>query len=244
MKTNRAMIVAIAGGLLITTGALAAPARYELTITNGSQMPVSPAVVYVKAGGESAAALGSTPTTGFIQLCQTGNTAPRSIELKALTGVDSTELTMGLLQPGESKKVVLNVSSPASQSIHVEAMYGKTKDTCVVGSINSHSLVALQQHVTSEVVSRDSAIQTGAFQNPILPAMSAPGDELCPDANDAISCVRELALATAGMAKTRFFASYSPSLVSALETRFGAADVQTLLFSDSGAVQLKLKLKH
>jgi hypothetical protein len=42
----------------------------------------------------------------------------------------------------------------------------------------------------------------------------------------------------------RLFAGYFPSLITALEMKYGAADVQTLLFPTSGAIQLKLKLKH
>lgn len=244
MKMNKFMIATIACTLMSSTGALAAAARYELTITNGSQMPLSPGAIYVKAGGESAAALGSTPTQGLIQLCQTGNPAQRTVELRALAGVVNVQNTTAMILPGESKTVLIDVPTPASQSIQIETMYGKTKDACVVGSVNSHSLVALQQHVTTEVVTRDAALQTGAFQNPVLPQMSYPGEELCAGAKDAITCVRDLALPTVGAAKTRYFTSYSPSLVSALETRFGNEDVQTLLFSDSGAVQLKLKLKH
>lgn len=57
-----------------------ATTKYELTITNGSQMPLSPAAIYTKNGGDSAVSVGSRPTTGFIQLCQTGNPVTRLTE--------------------------------------------------------------------------------------------------------------------------------------------------------------------
>lgn len=244
MNKKTRLSLAVVCGVLMTSGAFAAaPARYELTITNGSQMPISPGAIYVKTG-DAAVSVGETPTAGFIQLCQMGNPATRSAELKALMGVTATQMTSGPILPGESKTVTINVSNPAAQSIHFESMYGKTKDTCAVATVNSHSLVALQQHVTTQVVNRDAALQSGAFQNPVLPAMGYPGEEICTSATDAITCLRQLAAATTGTAKVRFFSGYSPSLVSALEARFGSEDVQTLLFSDSGAVQLKLKLKH
>lgn len=219
--------------------------KYELTITNGSQMPISPAAIYTKSGSESAVPVGSMPTMGFVQLCQTGNVATRIGELKMDSSVKFVTQTNSPILPGESRAVEVEVMNPQQQSIHLETMYGKSKDACGVGSLNSHSLVALKQHVTTEVIQKDNVLLTGAFADPVLPTgMTYLDPGVCPNAMNAISCLRELAVPSTGKAQVRFFAGYFPSLVTALEMKYGAADVQTLLFPTSGAIQLKLKLKH
>lgn len=90
-------------------------------------------------------------------------------------------------------------------------------------------------------MARDSAVQTGAFQNVKLPE-HAYG--YCADAADAISCVRELSGENTGAKKVKFFAPILPSVLSHLEEKFGAEDVQTLLFPNAGAVEFSVKLKH
>lgn len=222
-----------------------ATTKYELTITNSSQMPISPAAIYTKNGAESAAPVGSMPTVGFIQLCQTGNVMTRIGELKMDSSVKFVTQTNSPIMPGESRAVVIEVLNPQQQSVHLETMYGKSKDACGVGSINSHNLVALKQHVTTEVIQKDNTLLTGAFADPVLPAgMTYLDPSVCPAAMNAISCLRELAVPNTGKAQVRFFAGYFPSLITALEMKYGVADVQTLLFPTSGAIQLKLKLKH
>ena len=230
---------------LASAVAQAQSAKYELTITNGSLMPLSPALVYTKNGTESAAAVGSTPTAGFIQICQSGNTSTRTSELKSNSSVTFVTQSTGPIMPGESRVVEVDVANFQAQSIHLETMYGKTKDTCGVAAISSHSLVALKQHLISEVIIKDNTVLTDAFVDPTLPrGMTYLDPSICPAAMNAISCVRELAAANTKKAQVRFFAGYSPSLIMALESKFGAADVQTLIFPTSGAIQLKLKLKH
>ncbi len=236
--------VALCLSIAVTVNAQAAT-KYELTITNGSQMPISPAVIYTKNGGETAIPVGSMPTAGFIQLCQTGNVATRLSELKMDSSVKFITQTNAPIMPGESRAVEVDVMNPQQQSVHFETMYGKSKDACGVGSLNSHSLVALKQHVTTEVIQKNNTLLTGAFVDPVLPAgMTYLDPSVCPTAMNAISCLRELAAPNTGKAQVHFFAGYFPSLITALEMKYGAADVQTLLFPASGAIQLKLKLKH
>jgi hypothetical protein len=222
-------------------------AKYELTIANGLQMPISPAAIYVKGGGESAAPVGSIPSTGFIQLCQTGNTMMRLRELKSDASVKFVTETTAPILPGESRSIEIQVMNPQQQSIHFETMYGKTKDVCGVVTLNSHSLVALKHHVTGEIIQKDNTILTGAFIDPVVPVGTTypdVDDEFCPESMNAVSCLRELSLPKPGQASVRFFAGYFPSLIGALEMKYGASEVQTLLFPASGAIQAKLKLKH
>ncbi len=222
-----------------------APVTYELTIHNGSQMPISPGTLYVKDGSESAAPLGSEPTTGFIALCQTGNPTLRFQEVKSNASVKFAVQTMGPIAPGASLVIEVQATNPAAQSLHFEAMYGKTKDVCGIATIGGHSLFALKQHVSTEAIQKDSTVLTGSFKDPTLPqGMSYLEPSVCANAADAISCLRELATPNPTKAQIRFFAGYFPSLVSSLEQRYGSSDVQTLLFPSSGAIQLKLKLKH
>jgi hypothetical protein len=219
--------------------------KYELTITNGADTPISPGVFYAKNGASPAAQVGEAPTVGFIQLCQTGNPATRLTELKADSAVQFADQTTAPILPGESRSVEVEVMNPQTQSIHLEVMYGKSKNVCGVASVNSHSLVALKEHVTQEYLGKDNTLLTGAFLDPALPTGSNYQDtNLCPDAVNAIACLRQLSVPNPESAKIRNFAGYFPSLLMALEVKFGAADLQTLLIPTSGAVQIKLKLKH
>lgn len=221
------------------------PVKYDLTITNGSLMPISPAVIYTKNGGGSATPVGTMPTTGFMQLCQTGNVATRLSELKMNSSVKFVTQTNAPIAPGETRAVEVEVLNPQQQSLHIETMYGKSKDACGIGSVNSHSLFALKQHVTAEIIENDDAVLTGAFVDPVLPpGMTYLDPSVCPAAMNAVSCLRELSAPNAGNARVRFFAGYFPSLISALETKYGSTDVQTLLLPTSGAIQFKIKLKH
>lgn len=217
--------------------------KYELTITNGSQMPISPGAVYAKNGAESAVSIGGVATAGFTQLCQTGNVTTRLTELKSQANVKFLTQTTGPILPGQSQTIVVEVANPLTQSLHFEAMYGKSKDVCSVASINSHSLVALKQHVTAAIIQKDDTLLTGSFTNPVLPTgMSYLDTSFCSTAVDAISCLRSLSKPTNG--KIHFFAGYSPSFISALENKYGADSVESLIFPTSGAVQIKLTLKH
>lgn len=221
-----------------------ASVNYELTITNGSGMPVSPAVVYVKSGQAAAAQIGDAATAGFVQLCQTGNGSTRLMELQGNRDVSFTAQTMGPILPGESRTIEVSVQNLMTESIHFEAMYGKTKDVCAVGSVNNHSLVALKQHVLSELIAKDDALSTGAFDNPVMPMTNGVYDpNTCASSNNAVSCLRELAQPIHD-GKIHFFTSYSPSVLNFLETKYGAADTNSLVIPSSGAVQFKLKLKH
>jgi hypothetical protein len=224
--------------VLIAFTALQAQAavRYELTITNGSQMPVSPAAVYAVNGQKAAAVPGQTATGGFVQLCQTGNPANRVGELSNSKLATYLTQTTGPILPGESKSIEIEITNPSTQSIHFEAMYAKTKDLCAVGSIDGHTLVALQQHAVSEYVSKDDVLATGAFTDP------AVGHYPCQMSTNAVSCLRELSMPT--QAKIHFFTGYLPSVVNLLESKFGAAETQSLLIPTSGAVQFSLVLKH
>lgn len=218
---------------------------YTLTITNGSEMPISPGVYYTKTGAEPSAQIGQAPTAGFIQLCQTGNPATRLTELKADAMIQFADQTMAPILPGESRVVEVEVMNPQTQSIHFEVMYGKSKNVCGVASINSHSLIALSQHVTSEYLGKDNTLLTGAFLDPALPKGSSYLDQaVCPEATNAVTCLRLLSAQNPDSAKIRNFAGYFPSLLMALEAKFGSADVETLLIPTSGAIQIKLKLKH
>ncbi len=229
--------------LLGNTNAVAAT-TYLLSITNGGVMPISPMAVYVKDGQNGVASVGQEPSAGLIQLCQMGNPAKLVQELRMDSSVKMVTQTTSPILPGESKVIEVRVASPRLQSIHFVSMYGKTKDVCASGFVGSHSMYALRQHITSEILGKDNVIQTGAFLDPALPMDDEADSAVCSGSADAISCLRELALPNSGISKIRFFNSYLPSLVSFLETKYGSADVLSLSVPTSGAVQFQLKLKH
>lgn len=52
------------------------------------------------------------PTTGFVQLCQTGNVATRLGELKADSSVKFVTQTNAPIMPGESRAVEIEVINP------------------------------------------------------------------------------------------------------------------------------------
>lgn len=229
----------------VNTATAQSTAKYVLTITNGSSMPISPAAIFTKNGNAASAEIGSRATAGLTALCQTGNPAQRASELRMDSTVKSVNQTMGPVLPGESLSVEVEVNNIQLQSIQFEAMYGKSKDACAVTSFSSHSLAALKQHITSEVIQKDNAILTGVFSEPVMPqGMSYLENSFCANAKDAVACLRELSVNNSVPGKIKFFAGYLPSLVTALEMKYGSADVQTLLFPASGAVQFKLQLKH
>ena len=149
---------------------------------------------------------------------------------------------MGLVLPGQSAAFEVKVKSPQSQSIHLETMYGKTKDVCGVASVNSHSLVALKQHATYEVIAKDNVLLTGAFL--YLEVDSYLKDDVCADQKDAVSCLRSLAQVNMDAKRIRNFSGYLPSVVSAIESKYGAKETQSLIVPTSGAIQVSVKLKH
>lgn len=231
--------------VLLVTNAANASTAYILTLTNGGPMPVSPAAIYVKAGQLPKAQIGSSPTTGFVQLCQTGNPSVRSMELDASPEVTFLTQTTAPILPGESKEIEVLVDDPQTQSIQIETMYGKTKDLCAVGSVGSHNLIALQQHVTGEYLGKDNVVGSGAFLDPSIPMGRNYLDmSVCQGQMDAVSCLRALSQRNAGSQKIRFFGSYLSSVEMLLENRYGAAETQSLILPASGAIQIQLKLKH
>jgi hypothetical protein len=89
------------GLAILTIASLQAQAAtgtvYQLTVTNGSSMPISPLVAYVKNGQTGKTQVGMAPSAGFIQLCLTGDPALRIQELSKLPDVTATAQTMGAL---------------------------------------------------------------------------------------------------------------------------------------------------
>ena len=244
MKTSTLVLAAISI-LVIGASAQAAPVTYLLSVTNGSQMPLSPSVVYVKPSTTPAAAAGTESTPGLVGLCQMGKAADRKTELLGDKTITFATTTSAMLFPGETAVIEVEVADLRTESIHFETMYGKTKDVCGTGLFTSHSLIALSQHVTSGVREKDSVIQTGAFLDPSLPAGTTYLDPaFCAMAADSVSCLRDLALPNAGRHTIRFFSGYLPSLTMALETKYGAAEAEMLVIPTSGAIQFDLKLKH
>ncbi|RYZ86906.1 MAG: hypothetical protein EOP06_13630, partial [Proteobacteria bacterium] len=180
MKTQISLAMAVVAFLSVNASAQTAR-RYELTIVNGSQMPLSPSVIYVRPGSQTANPIGSDSSNGFVQLCQSGNAAARASELKMDPAVKAIAQTTAPIMPGASQTIEIEVMDPQQQSVHFETMYGKTKDVCGVSTFSTHSLTALKQHVTGEVAQTDNTVLTGAFVDPVIPAgMSYLDPKLCP----------------------------------------------------------------
>jgi hypothetical protein len=140
--------------------------------------------------------------------------------------------------PGQSTSVEVGVPSPFFQSLHYVAMYGKTKELCSTISISSQALRSLKP--TESIIQTDQVISAGAATDPVLPAaMSAT---TCQGSPDAVSCLRTLSTAKSTQ-QIHYFAGYLPSLLDFLESKYGSADVLTLLVPSSGSVHYSLSSK-
>ena len=62
--------------------------------------------------------------------------------------------------------------------------------------------------------------------------------------SDAISCLRSLAAASRTSPVVRNFVGYSSSLTMLLERKHGALQTSKLAIPNSGAVEVKVSLKH
>lgn len=233
-------ILAIAG-----FGSCAFAETYSVTLTNGGLQPISPGVIYTVEGQETNSRIGQAPTRGFVDLCQMGNSASRANELM-MSGLAKTQMqTTGPIMPGETRTFDIVVNDPLRHSIQFESMYGKTKDACAVFSVNSHSLMALRQGVTSLVTGTDSAVQTGAFSDPALPTGgSYLDDTICLNITSAVGCLRALsAPVMMGMGRIRYLQPYLSSVNMFLERKYGAVEANSLSVPGAGAIRFSVKLK-
>jgi len=222
-------------------GSSAFAARYQVKVTNGGEMPISPVAVYVSDTEATTSALGMPATPGFIKLCQTGNPDLRLQELDAEPAVRSTYRTNGLLFPGMSETIQVEVRDPLSQKIHFEAMYGKSKDACATFTVQSATLVELAHEQNRDSVGQDRVVATGAFYDPALPA-GADTTTGCAGLSSAVDCLRSLATAKAKPTLVRAFPGYLPSVLSALEHAFGSMEAQNLVIPAAGALTYQVKL--
>lgn len=232
--------------LIATLGTTAhAATTYQLIVTNGSNMPLSPSAIYVRTGAQSLAPVGATPKPGFTALCQMGDAGARVLEVENDSSVTFATKTNSMIQPGMSAMIEIVVKDPSTQSLHFETMYGKTKDTCGTLNVSSHQLLALKQHATPAYDLRDEAIVSGAFTDPMLPAGESYMDtEVCEDHASATDCLRALAQPSTAISTIRFAPPYLPSVLNLLEMKYGPQETSALNFPQSGAIRFNLKLKH
>ena len=202
-----------------------ASASYRLTITNGSSMSLSPAVLYVSSSSIPLSRVGANPIPGFTKLCQTGDNSTRYEEVGASSMVAFKTKTNGLIFPGESVVVNVKLTHPLQQTVHFEAMYGKSKDVCAVASISGRDLVEGKMNF------HDIAISSGAFADPLV-----TDENSCEMDKMAIDCLRSLA--PAKMGKIHYFSGYLPSVLSFLEKKYSAKEAQELIIPTSGAVSI------
>lgn len=213
---------------------------FDLTVTNSSSMPISGGVVYVtdRQGGTSE--VGQVASPGFVTLCQTGNSTPKFNELKSNSMIRFVAQTPGPILPGMS--ATFEVPMPAkTESLHFEAMYGKSKEACTSVSLPArafHSAIS-----SGEVIGRDEVVVAGASTQPEVPAMNSSAyQHICDGAQSAVDCLRLLSTPSSG-GVIGYFPGYLPSILNYLEEKFGPADVQTLLIPTAGAVHYGLKMK-
>jgi hypothetical protein len=231
-------------GFVILTGAQMALAgqRYELTLTNGSQMPISAGVVYAINGQNGISEIGGVPSPGLIRLCQMGDPSIKFTEVQADKNVSWVAKTPGPILPGQTVTVEVDVDHPHDQSVHFEAMYGKSKEVCASIRVGSQSLRSLAAHSEDEVIDTDHVISAGAATEPMIPSGAAL-TSVCQNATTAIDCLRALTTNRTGGMQIHSFAGYLPSVLDFLESKYGGNDVLTLFVPHSGAVNYSIKRK-
>jgi hypothetical protein len=206
---------------------------YQLSLTNGSSMPISAGVVYVTEDQKSLTQIGDTPTQGLINLCQMGDPTLELAEVKGNKSV-SLALTSGGIMPGQTITVPVNVPNPSNESVHFIAMYGKSKEACASVWIESQNLLDREHSGT------DNVISAGAATEPMI-ISSTNLQSICQTAPGAIDCLRNLTSARASGAQIHSFAGYLPSVLNFLEVKYGPEDVLTLFIPQAGAVNYTIK---
>lgn len=234
MKKSLALIAS-----LTTFSSAFAGVTYQLTVTNGSAMPLSPAVVYSTKGSATDRAIGATTPEGLVKLCRLGDAPSRDAELAPMRNVLTHQTTEGLIMPGETRTIMVKVKNPMKEAIHFETMYGKSADVCGTISVSGAQLAHLAYHPGQQLEGRDTVLRTGAYLPPALPADTAG---LCEDDN-AVSCLRTLSAENTGVKYVQFFRPYLPRVLSFLDEKFGAVETDSLVIPTSGAISFTLR-KH
>jgi hypothetical protein len=224
--------------LLFLTPAAFGAEMVTLKITNGGAMPISPGVVYTKADQARLTEIGEPATAGFVKLCQTGNPSDRLAEVKSAQEVVTAISTPGPILPGKSVEVAVPLEGAAS--LQFEAMYGKSKDSCALISVNAETLTASQSEGLIASGS-DEVVSTGAFADPALPNHLGAA---CKDSMAAVDCLRNLSMPSQMGVGVHYFHGYLPSVVSFLEAHYGASQAQELLIPASGAVRYQIFRRH
>ena len=206
--------------VLGSTQMASASTHYELTLTNGSQMPISGGVVYAIEGQSGMSEIGGIPSPGLIKLCQTGDPSTKFAEIQANKNVSWVAKTPGPILPGQTIKVEVDVDRPQDQSVHFEAMYGESKELCASVRVESQSLRSLAIHDKNEVINTDHVISAGAATEPILPSGAALTN-VCQNSAMAVDCLRALTTIRESGSQIHSFAGYLPSVLNYLETKYG-----------------------
>lgn len=209
--------------------------EYELTLTNEGLMDISASVLYVLDGDQALNRVGQTPSTGFVAICEKGNAASRLAELEGHSRFVRGLATPGHLRAGQSTVLRITLDDPRTQSLHFETMYAKTKETCGVLRFPSQ---ALRLEVGDEKEGRDLVIESGAFTPAVVPAGGL--DRVCADAKTPTACLRLLSRRESSP-QIRAFMGHSPSVFAALERRYGAAEVRSLMFTSNGILSYRLR---
>ena len=168
MKKKLPLTLAAIVAICASTARAEAGIPLKLVITNGGNMPISPALIYEQSGSKALNPIGTVPSNGLVTLCQTGNPAVLSQEAQTHNDISSIQTTSGLLYPGQS--VTVNVTSEAFKSIHFVGMYGMTKDTCASFDIPFSAIERVLLGIDAESTGKDQAIATGAFFPPRMPS--------------------------------------------------------------------------
>lgn len=210
--------------------------KYDLTVYNGSGMPLSASAVYVRSGSGTDRTIGARPTDAFIGVCEKGNASARVTELRKDPRNSFVAQLPGPIMPGEMRTIKVTVDHPYAQELHFETMYAKTKETCGVIDVPSRQLTDAY-HSNRSVQGRDMVVVSGAYENPKL---GTDPSAVCAG-KDAVTCLRLLSAPVRGEKQVRAFRPYLPSVLDFLEDQYGADEVDTLLIPTSGAIAFQLK---
>ena len=207
---------------------------YKLTITNASSMPISPALVYASSSHSNELYIGKKASDGFAKICQSGDVSLRVQELSNKKDILAVNQAKGLLFPGQTTSIELTIPSRKLNSFHLEAMYGKTVETCAVINISEQQLKLFKKGMITSVQGQDKVLDAG------VRALPNAQDILmeCDSENDAISCLRKVS--GEEISFIRPYVRPLPSVLNELESRYGSTDVLSTLAPIQGGIHYVL----
>lgn len=216
-----------------------APRTYQLTLTNGGAMPMSPPTVWIAKKRAGVPIIGADSSAGQRKICETGDSSDFKTELSLNQNVIWVHTEAAPILPGEAIKIqVPEINLNAGESLYVDFMYGKTRNVC--GGVFDFDLQALQSNQVNELRGGDGVFTSGAYASPNVTLIA---NSACAVSSNPVACLRSLAAPLSGASQYRVlsFVGYSPSVLTAIENIFGPGQSDQLIVPTGGDLSYQLQ---